>query len=84
MILSTISSNRPAYWGVLDLTRESLYDCKHLTEKDINQLSQDFSNKISWKTMPPEKHIQEYFDNNCEKNVDNIGKLDINIQFMYV
>ncbi|CAG8605253.1 2094_t:CDS:10, partial [Diversispora eburnea] len=73
----------PAYWGVLDLTRESLYDCKHLTEKDINQLSQDFSNKISWKTMPPEKHIREYFDNNCEKNADNIGKLDINIQFMY-
>ncbi|CAG8488358.1 3272_t:CDS:2, partial [Acaulospora colombiana] len=67
----------PAYWGVLDLTRESSYYCKHLTEKDINQLSQDFSNKISWKTMPPEKHIREYFDNNCEKNADNIGKLDI-------
>ncbi|CAG8590761.1 1155_t:CDS:10 [Funneliformis mosseae] len=75
----------PAYWGVMDLTRESLFDCKHLTEEDIMQLSQDFADKISWKTIPPEKNVQEYFDNNCEKKmIDNhdIKKLDVNIQFM--
>jgi len=50
------------------------------------QLSQDFANKISWKTMPPEENIREYFDSNCEKKIDNINirKLDVNIQFMYV
>jgi len=78
------SSNSPAYWGVLDLTGESLYDCKQLTEEDIMQLSQDFANKISWKTIPPEENIQEYFDSNCEKKIDGIRKLDVNIQFMYV
>ncbi|CAG8648740.1 6972_t:CDS:10, partial [Funneliformis caledonium] len=75
----------PAYWGVMDLTRESLFDCKQLTEEDIMQVSQEFADKISWKTIPPEKNIQEYFDNNCEKKmIDNqdIKKLDVNIQFM--
>ncbi len=72
----------------MDLTRESLFDCKQLTEKDITQLSQDFANKISWRTVPPEESIQEFFDYNCEKKmIDNnnvIKKLDVNIQFMYV
>ncbi|CAG8641269.1 7205_t:CDS:10, partial [Dentiscutata heterogama] len=74
----------PAYWGVLDLTGESLFDCKQFTEEDIIQISQDFADKISWKTMPPEKNIREYFDSNCEKKIgDNyIRKLDVNIQFM--
>ena len=37
--------------------------------------------------MPPEKNVREYFDANCAKNADynhDIGKLDANIQFMYV
>ncbi|CAG8477785.1 11474_t:CDS:10 [Acaulospora morrowiae] len=72
----------PAYWGVLDLTGESLHDCKQLKEEDIMQLSQDFANKISWKKMPPEENIREYFDSNCEKKNDNIKKLAVNIQFM--
>ncbi|CAG8514998.1 12291_t:CDS:2 [Acaulospora colombiana] len=68
----------PAYWGVLDLTGESLYDCKQLTEEDITQISQDFANKISWKTVPPEENIQEYFDSNCEKKFDGgLGPLGI-------
>ncbi|CAH1768215.1 2375_t:CDS:10 [Entrophospora sp. SA101] len=62
----------PAYWGVLDLTGESLYDCKQLTEEDIMRLSQDFANKISWKTTPPEENIREYFDSNCEKKFDGM------------
>ncbi|CAJ0825162.1 5103_t:CDS:2 [Entrophospora sp. SA101] len=66
----------PAYWGVLDLTGESLYDCKQFTEKDIMQQSQGFADNIYWKTMPPEKNIQQYFDSNCEKKADDIRKLD--------
>src|SRR6266542_2604800 len=61
-----ILSNSPAYWGILDLTGESLYDCKQLSEEDISQLSQEFSDDISWKTMSPEKNIRQYFDSNCE------------------
>lgn len=75
----------PAYWGIMDLTRESLFDCKQLTEEDITQLSQDFADKISWGTIPSEKNIQEYFNSNCEINmIDNhdIKKLNANIQFM--
>jgi len=34
------------------------------------QLLQEFADKISWKTMPPEKNVQEYFDANCVKNAD--------------
>ncbi|CAG8506822.1 17806_t:CDS:10 [Acaulospora morrowiae] len=71
--------------GILDLTKESLYDCKQLTEKDIMQISQDFADKISWKTMPPERNIREYFDSNCEKKIDDnhgIGKLDVNVKFI--
>ncbi|PKB92066.1 hypothetical protein RhiirA5_446192 [Rhizophagus irregularis] len=37
----------PAYWGILDLTGKSLYDCKQLSEEDISQLSQEFSDDIS-------------------------------------
>ncbi|CAB4496018.1 unnamed protein product [Rhizophagus irregularis] len=37
----------PAYWRILNLTGESLYDCKQLSEEDISQLSQEFSDDIS-------------------------------------
>ncbi|GES84237.1 hypothetical protein GLOIN_2v831856 [Rhizophagus clarus] len=72
----------PAYWGVLDLTGESLYDCKQFTAKNILQLSQDFADKIKWKTKPAEQNIIDYFDNECTKKVYGIEKLDVNIQFM--
>ncbi|CAI2183204.1 8443_t:CDS:10 [Funneliformis geosporum] len=72
----------PAYWGVLDLTGESLYDCKQFTAENILQLSQDFADKIKWKTKPAEKNIIDYFDNECTKKVYGIEKLDVNIQFM--
>ena len=76
--------NSPAYWGVLDLTRESLHDCKQFTKENILQLSQDFADKIKWKTMPAEQNIIDYFDSGCTKKVHGIEKLDLNIQFMYV
>ncbi|KAF0539376.1 hypothetical protein F8M41_007156 [Gigaspora margarita] len=61
----------PAYWGVLDLTGESLFDCKQITEDDIMQLLQDFTDKLTWKMMPTEQNICEYFDSNCEQKTDN-------------
>ena len=74
---------------MFDLTRESLYGCKEITENYLQQLSQDFADHIKWKCEPAPKDIQEYFDNHC-KNLDNndknknLGHFDTNIQFMYV
>ncbi|RIB09583.1 hypothetical protein C2G38_2146486 [Gigaspora rosea] len=45
--LPLVVITNPAYWGVLDLTRESLYGCKEITENDLQQLSQDFADHIN-------------------------------------
>ncbi|CAG8742027.1 5108_t:CDS:2 [Funneliformis caledonium] len=37
----------PAYWGILDLTKESLNN-SGIKNKEIEKLSQNFSNKIGW------------------------------------
>ncbi|CAI2188276.1 15327_t:CDS:10, partial [Funneliformis geosporum] len=72
----------PAYWGVLDLTKESLKN-SGIQNEDIEKLSRDFSNKIGWNIeviIPNE--VRKYFDNNCE-NIDKneaVKRLDINIQ----
>ncbi|RIA80486.1 hypothetical protein C1645_792432 [Glomus cerebriforme] len=50
----------PAYWGVMDLTKESLFDCKQLTDNDITQLSEDFANKISWRTVPQKRIFKNF------------------------
>ncbi|CAG8511147.1 11798_t:CDS:2 [Ambispora leptoticha] len=77
----------PAYWGVLDLTRESLYGCKEVTENDLQQLSQDFADHIKWKCELTSKDIQDYFDGNCVK-LDNsdenkdLKHFDSNVQFL--
>ncbi|CAG8737504.1 39705_t:CDS:2, partial [Gigaspora margarita] len=78
----------PAYWGVLDLTRESLYGCKEITENDLQQLSQDFADHIKWKCELASKNIQDYFDsgcielNNSDENKD-LKHFDSNVQFLY-
>ncbi|CAG8469939.1 12091_t:CDS:2, partial [Acaulospora colombiana] len=74
----------PAYWGVLDLTRESLSGCKEITENDLQQLSQDFANHVKWKCEPAPTSIQNYFHNHCEKldNSDENKYFDTNIQFL--
>ncbi|RIB06332.1 hypothetical protein C2G38_2046878 [Gigaspora rosea] len=77
----------PAYWGVLDLTRESLYGCKEITENDLQQLSQDFADHIKWKCELASKDIQDYFDSSCEKlgNRDenkDLKHFDLNVQFL--
>ncbi|CAG8614118.1 10561_t:CDS:2 [Funneliformis caledonium] len=77
----------PAYWGVLDLTRESLYGCKEITENNLQQLSQDFADHIKWKCEPVPRDIQDYFDSSCEK-LDNSSEnkelkhFDTNVQFL--
>ncbi|RHZ74319.1 hypothetical protein Glove_226g27 [Diversispora epigaea] len=75
----------PAYWGVLDLTRESLYGCKEISENDLQRLSQDFADHIKWKCEPAPKKIQDYFDSSCER-LDSSDKdlkhFDTNIQFL--
>ncbi|CAG8617319.1 4012_t:CDS:2, partial [Cetraspora pellucida] len=76
----------PAYWGVLDLTRESLYECKEITENNLQQLSQDFANHVKWKCEPAPINIQNYFDSRCEKldNSDENKYFDTNIQFLKI
>ncbi|CAG8703520.1 5388_t:CDS:2 [Dentiscutata erythropus] len=79
----------PAYWGVLDLTRESLYGCKEITENDLQQLSQDFADHIKWKCELASKDTQEYFNNSCEKLGNNdenkdLKHFDSNVQFLNV
>ncbi|CAI2188137.1 6417_t:CDS:10 [Funneliformis geosporum] len=73
----------PAYWGILDLTNESLHGCKYFTEIDMKELNQEFSNCIGWIDTPAEESLQQYFDNNCQRNYDKkFEKLDANIQFI--
>ncbi|CAG8696534.1 15120_t:CDS:2, partial [Acaulospora colombiana] len=85
-IPKTRQAYTPAYWGVFDLTKESLYGCKEFTEDDLQQLSQDFADHIKWKPEFVTKNVGDYFDSNCEK-VDNdqeLRKFDRHIQFMKV
>lgn len=77
----------PAYWGVLDLTKESLFGCKEITENDIYQLSQDFADHIKWKCEPAPRSFQKYFDGNCDYVDSNhkdhdLKKFDTYVQFM--
>ncbi|CAG8715280.1 4428_t:CDS:2 [Funneliformis caledonium] len=77
----------PAYWGVLDLTKESLFGCKEITENDIHQLSQDFADHIKWKCEPAPRNFQKYFDGNCDyvdSNHKDLKKFDTYVQFMKV
>jgi len=81
-----LASNRLGYWGVFDLTQESLYECKEFSQNEINEVSQDFANHVHWSPKPTPKNLQKYFDSNCdpvnlEDNEDK-EKLHANIQFM--
>ncbi|CAG8521250.1 7062_t:CDS:2 [Acaulospora morrowiae] len=72
----------PAYWGILDLTKESLNN-SGIKNEEIEKLSQNFSNKIGWTDdVLASNEVQKYFDNNCgnvNKN-EMIKDLDTNIQ----
>ncbi|RIA98090.1 hypothetical protein C1645_731868 [Glomus cerebriforme] len=76
------STLTPAYWGVLDLTKESLYGC----EDDLKQLAQDFSNHIKWECEPVKKNVRDYFDSNCEEvdSDEELRRFDKHVQFMKV
>ncbi|CAG8694093.1 13355_t:CDS:2 [Acaulospora morrowiae] len=79
----------PAYWDVLDLTKEGLFGCKEITEDDVHQLSQDFADHIEWKCEPAPRNFQKYFDGNCDyvdsnHNNQDLKKFDAYVQFMKV
>ncbi|CAH1769065.1 11122_t:CDS:2, partial [Entrophospora sp. SA101] len=86
-ILKSRCAITPGYWGILDLTGESLLKLK---EKDMDLLSQDFFNSIRWNPVPANETHQNYFNINCRKvnsgdidYDDNLNYFDSNIQFMY-
>ncbi|CAG8693730.1 7835_t:CDS:2, partial [Funneliformis caledonium] len=62
---------------------ELLLDARNF-QKDIWELSQDFSNTISWDPKSAPNYLQEYFNKNCEEShqIKNIKKLHMNIQFI--
>ncbi|CAI2190222.1 16946_t:CDS:10, partial [Funneliformis geosporum] len=62
----------PAYWGILDLTKESLNN-SGIKNKEIEKLSQNFSNKIGWTDdVLVSNEVQKYFDNNCENEKQDV------------
>ncbi|CAB4376386.1 unnamed protein product [Rhizophagus irregularis] len=79
----------PAYWGILDLTNETL-NGTDFTDKDIKELAQDFANSIKWESVPAEESVQEYFDNGCKRiyeideNYETLKKLDNAIQYIKI
>ena len=69
----------------MDLTKESLNNSR-IKNKEIEKLSQNFSNKIGWADdILASNKVLKYFDNNCENVNKNeiIKDLDTNIQYMY-
>nr|CAG8636304.1 6045_t:CDS:2 [Entrophospora candida] len=74
------------YWGIFDLTQESLYGCIEFSQSEINEISQGFANSVHWSPQPTPKNLCEYFDSGCDpvKLVDyeDNEKLHTNIQFM--
>nr|CAG8637607.1 2844_t:CDS:2 [Entrophospora candida] len=74
------------YWGIFDLTQESLYGCIEFSQSEINEISQGFANSVHWSPQPTPKNLCEYFDSGCDpvKLVDyeDNEKLHTNIQFI--
>ncbi|CAI2183122.1 4893_t:CDS:2, partial [Funneliformis geosporum] len=68
----------PAYWGVLDLTRET----NELNDRLMNNASQYFANKINWNPKCTPSVLQAYFDGNCEEKIDKYETLHDNIRFI--
>ncbi|CAG8493923.1 46186_t:CDS:2 [Gigaspora margarita] len=56
----------PAYWGILDLTKESLFNWKDIDNKLLNEVSQLFTNTIAWLPKTAPKILQEYFNTTNE------------------
>ncbi|PKC58595.1 hypothetical protein RhiirA1_470736 [Rhizophagus irregularis] len=54
------------YWGIFDLTQESFHGCTEFTQSEINQISQDFSDRVHWSPEPAHKYLQRYFESNCD------------------
>ncbi|RIB13782.1 hypothetical protein C2G38_2324563 [Gigaspora rosea] len=72
----------PAYWGILDLTKESLFNWKEIDNNLLNKVSQLFTNTIAWLPKTAPKTLQEYFNSKCENSVYEFEELHIYIQFI--
>ncbi|CAG8640511.1 9387_t:CDS:2 [Funneliformis caledonium] len=60
------------YWGVIDLTKESLYNAKDLDDSLMENISKDFSRKLKWNPKPAPKNLQKYFTNNCNDDLEEL------------
>ncbi|CAI2179986.1 13154_t:CDS:2 [Funneliformis geosporum] len=73
------------YWGIFDLTQQSLYGCTNFSQNEINKIAQDFANHVHWSPQPTPDYLQQYFDS-CDptKLKDNamVEKIHTNIQFI--
>ncbi|CAG8518740.1 13619_t:CDS:10 [Funneliformis mosseae] len=76
----------PGYWGIIDLTKESLFNCKEINDDMLKYLSKEFSNVIQWKPESTPSTIQDYFNSNCSINLSNLSnenkKFNANIQYI--
>ncbi|POG61308.1 hypothetical protein GLOIN_2v1704847, partial [Rhizophagus irregularis DAOM 181602=DAOM 197198] len=61
-----LSFNLFGYWSIFDLTQESFHGCTEFTQSEINQISQDFSDRVHWSPEPAHKYLQRYFESNCD------------------
>ncbi|CAG8508642.1 19884_t:CDS:2 [Cetraspora pellucida] len=76
------SRRSPAYWRILDLTRESLFDCKEIDNELLNEVAQLFTNMIAWSPKSAPKNLQEYFNNKCE-DVRYISKQELKMATVF-
>nr|CAG8636176.1 9328_t:CDS:10 [Entrophospora candida] len=73
----------PAYWGILDLTKESLYNVQEIKDNVVKCISGEFYRKVGWNPKPPSVILQNYFSNNCRSDLDKDHKnFNIHIQYM--
>ncbi|PKY40828.1 hypothetical protein RhiirA4_550560 [Rhizophagus irregularis] len=61
---NNISKTR--YWGIFDLTQESLHGCTEFPQNEIDKIAQDFANHVQWSPQPIPKYLQKYFDSNYD------------------
>ncbi|CAG8459362.1 27165_t:CDS:2 [Gigaspora margarita] len=71
----------PAYWGILDLTKESLFNWKEIDNKLLNEVLQLFTNTIAWLPKTAPKALQEYFNSKYENSATNEARNESNNPF---
>ncbi|CAG8457419.1 12399_t:CDS:10 [Funneliformis caledonium] len=76
------------YWGIIDLTLESLHGCTEFSQGEIDVITQDFADHVQWSPKPTPKYLQEYFKSNCDpskieriEDYETFENLHMNIRF---